>query len=106
MADWLSKQINNVKDKYHKHGENELYINNYKPGEAVFGWSKYYIQSMESRTVSAKLIINWKKWFSAWNQYVYDCHVKRMNKFVHNVYEENYTSSDNYKSEEDYEKEE
>ena len=40
---------------------------------------------MESGTVIAEALIAWNKWLSAWNQYMDDCHVKRMKKFVHNV---------------------
>ena len=43
---------------------------------------------MESRTVSAEALIEWKKWFSAWNQYVDDCHVKWIKKFGYHVDEE------------------
>ena len=49
---------------------------------------------MESRTVSAETLIKRNKWFSAWNQYVYYCHVKWMRKFGHNVDEEEDGSSE------------
>ena len=74
-----------MKDKYQKHGEDEFYTNNYEPGELALGLSKEYIQSMESRTVSSEALIKWNKWFSAWKQYVDDCHVKLMKKFGHHV---------------------
>ena len=40
---------------------------------------------MESITVSAEALIEWNKWFSARNQYVYNCHVKRIDNFGHHV---------------------
>ena len=48
---------------------------------------------MELRTVSAQALIEWNKWFSAWNQYMDDFHVKWMKKFGHNVYKEEDGSS-------------
>ena len=61
---------------------------------------------MESRIVSAESLIEWNKWFSAWNQYVDDCHVKSMNNFVHHVDEEEDGISENEEPKEDSEKEE
>ena len=49
---------------------------------------------MESRTVSAEAIIEWKKWFSSCNQYVGDCHTKWMKNSVNHVDEEEYGSSE------------
>ena len=40
---------------------------------------------MESRTVSAETVIEWNKWFYAWNDYMEDCHGKWMKKFGHHV---------------------
>ena len=40
VTEYLYKGLKNLKDKYKKHGENELYTNNYKPGEVALGWSK------------------------------------------------------------------
>ena len=37
VAEYLSKRLNNVKDMYQKHGEDEFYTNNYDPGEVVLG---------------------------------------------------------------------
>ena len=82
-----------MKDKYRKHVEDEFYTDNYKLGEILLGWSKEYTQSMESRTVSSKALIECNKWFNARNQYVDDFHVKWMKKFVHHVDEEEDGSS-------------
>ena len=49
---------------------------------------------MESRTVSAEALIEWNKWFIAYNQYMDDYHVKRMKKYGHHVYEEDGSSED------------
>ena len=40
VAEYFSKWLNNVKDKYQKHGEDEFYTNNYEPVEVALGWSK------------------------------------------------------------------
>ena len=76
MKEYLSKRLKNVKNKYHKHGEDEFYTDTYEPGEVALGWSKEYIQSMKSRTVSVEALNEWSKCFSACNQYVYDCRVR------------------------------
>ena len=57
---------------------------------------------MESRIVSAESLIEWNKWFSAWNQYVDNCHVKQMKKFGHHVDVEEDGSSQDEESEEYY----
>ena len=85
VTEYFSKQLNNVKGKYKKHVEDEFYTANYDPGEVVLDWSKECIQSMEPITVSTEAIIEWKKWFSAQNQYVDYCNVKWMKNFDHHV---------------------
>ena len=40
VVQYLSKQLNNVKDKYHYYVEDEFYTDNYKPGEVALGLSK------------------------------------------------------------------
>ena len=40
VAEYLSKRLNNVKDKYHNHGEDDIYTDNYNPVDLVLGWSK------------------------------------------------------------------
>ena len=47
-----------------------------------------------------------RKLFSAWNQYVYDCHIKRMKNFGHNVDKEEGGSSEDEELEEYFEEEE
>ena len=49
---------------------------------------------MESRTARSQALIDWNKWFSAWNQYVHDIHVKWMKQFGHRMYEEEDGSSE------------
>ena len=44
VAEYFSKRLNNVKDKYQKHGEDEFCTGNYEPGEVALGWNKEYIQ--------------------------------------------------------------
>ena len=60
---------------------------------------------MESRTLSAKALFEQKKWFSARNQYLDDCHTIWMRKFYHHVDEEQDGNSEDEKLEE-YSKEE
>ena len=40
VAEYFSKRLNNVKYRYRKYGEYELYTDNYQPGEIVLCWSK------------------------------------------------------------------
>ena len=40
VADYLSEQLNNVRDKYEKHVDDEFYAINYGPGDVELGWSK------------------------------------------------------------------
>ena len=40
VTEYFSKQLNNGKDAYHNHGEDEFYTDNYNPGEVELGWSK------------------------------------------------------------------
>ena len=61
---------------------------------------------MESRKVSSEALIEWKKWFSAWNNYMDDFHVKWMKHFFHHVDEEEDGISEDGESEEDSEVEE
>ena len=93
VAEYLSKRLNNVKDKYQKHQDDEFYTNNYEPVEVALGWIKEYIKSMESRTLSWEALIKRNNWFSDRNQYVDDYHLKWMKKFGHHVYEEEDGSS-------------
>ena len=88
VAEYFSKRLKNVKYKYQNYGDDEFYTDNYEPEQVSLGWSKEYIQSMESRTVSAEALIDCNKWFSARNQYVDYFHVKCMKKFGHHVDEE------------------
>ena len=37
---YFSKRLDNVKDKYQNSREDELYTNNYEPGEVALGWGK------------------------------------------------------------------
>ena len=53
--------------------------------------------------MSAEALIIWNKWFSAWNQYVDDCHVKLMKKFGCNVDKEEDGISEDEDKEEDSE---
>ena len=98
--------MNNVKDNQHNHGDDDLYTNKYEPGDVAFGWSVEYIQSGQSITVGTVGLVELNKWFSAHNQYMDGCHVKWINKFGHNVDEEDNDISGDEQSKEDYEKEE
>ena len=40
VVEYFSKRPNNVKDNYQKYGEDDLYTNNYEPGQVVLGWIK------------------------------------------------------------------
>ena len=60
---------------------------------------------MELRTVSAQALIEWNKWFSAWNNYVDYSHIKLMKNFCHRVDEEQDGSSEDEETEEQSEEE-
>ena len=40
VAEYFSKRLNNVKDKYQKYGEYGFYTDNCELGEVALGWSK------------------------------------------------------------------
>ena len=61
VAEYLYKQLNNVKERFIKYGENDFYTKNYPDGGVQVGWKNEFIQSITSIILLSGSLIEWNK---------------------------------------------
>ena len=83
-----------MKDKYQKYEGHDFYTNNYESGQVPLRLSDEFIQSMESITVNAEALFQWKKIVRYQNYQIAYQQTQWINKFGHNVDEDECRSSE------------